>query len=190
VTLPARVTEAGPADAELLERVVKGELDALGVLFERYHQDVRRFLLRLGAQADLDDLAQLTFLEVISAARNYDGRCSARAWLLGIAATMMRRRRRSLARMAARVASWVTWHQEQRGETPSETFEGREAEARFFRALERLSPKKREVFVMIALEGASGEEAAVALEVPLNTIWTRLHHARKELRYELREEHP
>jgi RNA polymerase sigma factor (sigma-70 family) len=190
MTLVARAPEPAEPDAALLTRIVAGDLDALGVLFERYHHDVRRFLMRLGVSSDLDDLVQLAFLEVIGAARNFDGRCSARAWLLGIAATMVRRQRRSLARIAAHLGAWVTLREELRSETPSETFEGRETEARLFRALTGLSHKKREVFVMIALEGASGEETAVALGVPLNTIWTRLHHAREELRHELREGRP
>lgn len=190
MTVVARAAEPVEQDAALLTRIVAGDLDALGVLFERYQHDVRRFLMRLGVSSDLDDLVQLSFLEVIGAARNFDGRCSARAWILGIAATMVRRQRRSLARMAARISAWVTSREAQHSETPAETFEGRETEARLFRALDALSPKKREVFVMIALEGASGEEAAVALRVPLNTIWTRLHHARQELRHALRENRP
>ena len=103
---------------------------------------------------------------------------------------MVRRQRRSVARLTARVRAWAVSREEQRSESPAETFEGRETEARLFRALQNLSPKKREVFVMVALEGASGEEAAVALGVPLNTIWTRLHHARQELLHELREGRP
>lgn len=190
MTLVARAQEPAEADATLLARIVGGDLDALGMLFERYHHDVRRFLMRLGVSSDLDDLVQLAFLEVIGAARNFDGRCSARAWLLGVAATMVRRQRRSVARLSARVRAWAVSREEQRSETPAETFEGRETEARLFRALQNLSPKKREVFVMVALEGASGEEAAVALGVPLNTIWTRLHHARQELLHELREGRP
>ena len=35
-------------------------------------------------------------------------------------------------------------------------------------------------FVLVAVEGSSGEDAAAALGIPLNTLWTRLHHARRE----------
>jgi RNA polymerase sigma-70 factor (ECF subfamily) len=55
------------------------------------------------------------------------------------------------------------------------------------RALFELSPKKREVFVLVALEGLSGEEVATTLGIPVNTVWTRLHHARSELRHALEE---
>lgn len=187
VVRAAALAESDPA---LLARIVAGDLEALGGLFERYHHDVRRFLLRMGVHSELDDLVQLCFLEVIGAARNYDGRASARGWLLAIAATMVRRQRRSIGRMTARLREWMSSHDQAREELPSETLEGRQAEARLFQALQKLSPKKREVFVMVALEGTSGEEAAAALGIPLNTIWTRLHHARKELRRKLGEALP
>jgi RNA polymerase sigma factor (sigma-70 family) len=191
VTHVARAPQTEEPDSALLARIGSGDLDALGTLFERYQHHVRRFLMRLGVStADLDDLVQLSFLEVIVASRNFDGRCSARAWLLGVAATMVRRQRRSFARMTARLGAWSRARQEGHAETPSETFEGRETETRFWDALEHLSRKKREVFVLVTLEGASGEDAAVALGVPLNTVWTRLHHARDELRHRLREEAP
>lgn len=192
MTHVARAPQTGEPDSALLARISSGDLDALGTLFERYQYDVRRFLMRLGVSAaELDDVVQLSFLEVIIASRNFDGRCSARPWLLGVAATMVRRQRRSFARMKARLGAWAkARHEEGHPETPSETLEGRETEARFWDALEHLSPKKREVFVLVTLEGASGEEASVALGVPLNTVWTRLHHARDELRHRLREETP
>jgi len=43
-------------------------------------------------------------------------------------------------------------------------------------------------FVMVELEDASGKDAARALGIPLATVWTRLHHARRELRQYLAEE--
>ncbi len=49
------------------------------------------------------------------------------------------------------------------------------------RALERMSPKKREVIVLAVIEGLPGEEVARVLGVPVATVWTRLHHARREL---------
>jgi DNA-directed RNA polymerase specialized sigma24 family protein len=45
--------------------------------------------------------------------------------------------------------------------------------------------KNREAFVLIVLEGVEAEQAAAALGVPLGTLWTRLHHARRELRARL-----
>ena len=43
-----------------------------------------------------------------------------------------------------------------------------------------MAPKKREVFAMFELEGLSGEQIAERIGCPVNTVWTRLHHARKD----------
>ena len=50
------------------------------------------------------------------------------------------------------------------------------------RALERLSAPKREVLLLAEVHGFSGEEIATMLGVPIGTVWTRLHHARREMR--------
>jgi RNA polymerase sigma-70 factor (ECF subfamily) len=54
--------------------------------------------------------------------------------------------------------------------------------ARFEAALARLTEEKRLVVLLVDREGVTGEEAARILGAPLNTIWTRLHYARAELR--------
>jgi RNA polymerase sigma-70 factor (ECF subfamily) len=176
---------AKTTDPEILARVGAGEVGALGVLFDRYVDDVRRFLLRLGVRSpDVDDLAQATFLDVLHAAASFDGRPSARNWLFGLASIRVRRHRRSLTRIARDLVAWgheVLPPQE----TPSQSFERREAAASAVRALGRLSERKRDVFVMVVLEGMSGEEVARILGIPVATVWTRLHHARRELREQL-----
>ena len=189
----ARRTESPAAsDGDVLERIGSGDLEALGTLYDRYEHSIRRFLSRIGiADGDLDDLVQLTFLEVVRAAKSFDPRYAARPWLFGVAATMARRHRRRFAQMTVRLKRFVTGRGSDPGpEMPDEAFDAREAERRFRRALDALSDKKRDVFVMVTLEGASGEEAAMALGIPINTVWTRLHHAREELRRMLSEDAP
>lgn len=188
-TLAERETHStsAPSDAEIFARIHQGDTGALGLLFDRYDRDVRRVIARLGVPpADVDDLVQATFLEVLSCAERYDGRDSGKPWLIGLAVMMVRRHRRSLARMATRLAHWASFPSA-RSETPEESAQAIQATDRAQRALDRLSPKKREAFVLLALEGLSGEDAAKSVGVPLQTVWTRLHHARRELRAALEE---
>jgi RNA polymerase sigma-70 factor (ECF subfamily) len=176
------------SDAQLIAAIADADLDALGQLFERHEPALRRYLGRLGSSAsDADDLVQATFLEVMRAAKRFDAQQAAAPWLFGIATMMARRQRRSLARSALRVAEWTRLTRRESPLTPLAIAEGGAAERRFSVALDRLAPKKREVFVLITLEGLSGEAVAAALGVPVNTIWTRLHHARAELRKALEE---
>lgn len=176
-------------DAVLVENIASGDLESLGVLYDRHGDDVRRVLNRIGLNgADIDDVLQFTFLQVIRAAPKFDRNFSVRSWLIGIAFMMTRRHRRSLRRSARRLSAWVNNLTRPTPETPDQTFAVREAERRVIDAYERLSPKRREAFVLVAVEGSSGEEAAAALGIPLNTLWTRLHHARQELRAKLDED--
>ena len=50
-------------------------------------------------------------------------------------------------------------------------------------ALERMSPAKRIVVLMAQVEGLTAPEIAEALGIPVGTVWTRLHAARRELRH-------
>jgi RNA polymerase sigma factor (sigma-70 family) len=180
-----------PPDEALIAAVARGDLEAFGHLFERHEPALRRYLGRLGfGPSDADDLVQATFLELLRAAQRFDPRHAPTPWLYGIARMMARRQRRSLQRAAARFTEWTRLMLRDRAPTPAAVVEGDAAERRLAAALERLSPKKREVFVLVTLEGMSGEAAAAVLGVPVNTVWTRLHHARIELRRALEESEP
>lgn len=174
-------SEVGPGDPELVSRIAGGETSALGLLYDRYDTDVRRIVHRLGVRSsDVDDVVQATFLDVLRAAAGYDGRQNARPWLIGLAVMQVRRHRRSLARVAARITAWAR-EPLPRPSTPEEATATNEAAERARIALDALSAKKREVIVLVSIEGLSGEEAAALLGVPVATVWTRLHHARKEI---------
>jgi RNA polymerase sigma-70 factor (ECF subfamily) len=180
--------ETGLSDRAMVVRVANGDLEALGSLFERHEPSVRRYLDRLRVPAaDVDDLIQATFLGAVRAAGSFDPQYSPRSWLLGIATMMVRRHRRSLQRVAARLARTARLAVAEPPRTPSELVEDRASAARVALAVDRLSFRKREVLVLVTLEGLSGEETARLLGIPVNTVWTRLHHARRELRAALEE---
>ena len=56
------------------------------------------------------------------------------------------------------------------------------------RALARLSDAKRVAILLAKVEGLSCDEIAEALQIPVGTVWTRLHAARRELRAALGDE--
>ena len=55
-----------------------------------------------------------------------------------------------------------------------------EDERQFSEILARMAPKKREVLVLFEIEGLSGEAIAERVGCPLDTVWSRLYHARRE----------
>jgi RNA polymerase sigma-70 factor, ECF subfamily len=67
------------------------------------------------------------------------------------------------------------------GGTPAVTLEQKEDQRTLARMLARMSPKRRETLILFEVEGLSGQEIADLQGVPIKTVWTRLHHARKDL---------
>jgi RNA polymerase sigma-70 factor (ECF subfamily) len=174
---PAGRSEA-PSDPEIMRRLAAGEIGALGDLYDRYHEGIRRFVARATSDAeDVDDLLHATFLAAAKSASRYDGRSSCRPWLIGIAAQLLRRRRQTFGRFLAVLSSL-------RG-TRATTADPRpvlQARGDVERGLVKLSEVKRITLLMAEVEGLSCAEIAAALDVPIGTVWTRLHAARRELR--------
>jgi RNA polymerase sigma factor (sigma-70 family) len=190
----AATPAVGPdsSDAELLHAVASGNTSALGPLYDRYVADIRRLVTRLGIAPDqADDLVHATFIDACEHAGRYDGRGSARPWLFGIAVMHVRRHRRSVARLLARLERWL--HDPPGAPAPADPFADvvdAESLRRLSAALERLSERKRVVVILFCVEGLSGDEVAAVLGIPIATVWTRLHHARRELRALLPTEAP
>ncbi len=171
-------------DGVLMQRVAAGDAHALGVAFDRYHRDVYAVLARLrGSRIDLDDLVQTTFLALPGAAHNFDPAATARSFIIGVALQYARRDRRNLVRR------WRLWKARayeielpEGGVDPERHASDREDFSALESALAGLSHAQREVIVLHEVHGMKGEEVAQALGIPLNTVWTRLHHARNSLR--------
>ena len=179
----AALRDAAVTDAQLLERVAAGELASLGVLYDRHRDGVRQFVSKATADGpDTDDITQEAFLTLSSVAARYDGRASARPLIVGIAAHLVRQRRRGMARVLRLLTSYATAGLERHVRTPEDDASISEQMHCCERALARLSEEKRLAVLLVDREGLTGEETARALGVPLNTVWTRLHYARAELR--------
>jgi RNA polymerase sigma-70 factor (ECF subfamily) len=178
---------AAPAvNPGLLSRVARGETGALGELYDRHHEPIRRFVARATADAeDVDDLVQATFFTAAGSAARYDGRPSCRPWLIGIAAQLIRRRRHAFGRLLAVLSAL--------GGVRATSVDPRpalQAQSDVERALARISEPKRVTFLMAEVEGLSCAEIADALQIPIGTVWTRLHAARRELRRALEDGEP
>jgi RNA polymerase sigma-70 factor (ECF subfamily) len=151
-------------------------------IYEQHFHVVERWLRALGGpETDLEDLAQEVFLVVRRKLPQFDGR-NLRGWLYCIAARTMSDHRRRVwfrqLRSRRREVDLDTLPRTEAG--PAEAYERKEAEQILYRILARMSEKRRSAFILFELEGMSGDEIAALLGVPVATVWTRLHHARKE----------
>lgn len=139
-------------------------------------------LARLGVRrAELEDAAQEVFLVVHRRLPDYDPRRPIRPWLLGITyrvATAERRRarhRREELTDDPRKGAVA-------GSTPESEVIARRRADRIHRALDTLDPERRAVFVMYEMQGISCAEIADAVDIPVNTVYSRLRVARERFR--------
>jgi RNA polymerase sigma factor (sigma-70 family) len=187
--LPLRRVRGRPAemsDEGLVAACATGESAALGALYDRHVEAVRRFLARMSGtdERDLDDLVQATFETVPRAARRYGGESQVRTWLFGVASNVVRHHVRSEVRRKRLAAAFAEERPDAQGDTSDQVLE-RERAARLQAAIAALPDKLREAFVLVYLEGVPGGEVATLLGVREGTIWKRLFQARAHLRASL-----
>lgn len=171
-----RTSDDELSDRGLAAACAAGDRAAQTLLFERHVDDVYRFIARLRASdaAAIDDLVQATFIAAFDSAHRFHGP-KLRSWLFGIAINVTRayvRREIAHKRIAGTLAA-----------EPLQVVTPRDAEiARIRAAIDQLSPKLREVVVLVDLEGERCIDVAATLGVPEGTVWRRLSDARAKLR--------
>lgn len=176
---PSRSANApSTPDPALFARLAAGDIGALGELYDRHQPALRGFLSRATGNAeDVDDLVHSTFLTAARIAARYDGRAEARPWLIGIAVRLLKRRRHALARFLS-----VTTLLARTRPLANDPRPALRTQTDVERALSKLSEAKRITILLAEVEELSCSEIAEALNIPIGTVWTRLHAARRELR--------
>ena len=170
-----------PSDDEelLLASCRLGDRAALRELYERHVRMVMGMARRLGAPAvELEDVAQDVFAAAFrDLAKVRPGALG--VWLFKLTSHRVNSRHR---RQRVREAFARLWHGSSASDSegPEQILLRREAARRVDRILAKMTRKKREVFALFELQGLAGEEIANLLGVPLDTVWSRLAHARRE----------
>lgn len=136
-------------------------------------------LQRLGApESALDDLFQEVFVVVHRQIAGFEGRSKLTTWLFAICTRVVTaHRRRAHVRKEVAELDPQTPHDHP---SPEQQVADEELRAQLQRILGAMDPTRRATLVMFELEGLSCEEIAEMTEVPLGTVYSRLHHARKE----------
>jgi RNA polymerase sigma-70 factor, ECF subfamily len=177
----AEPTHRGPAgvarEVDLIARVADGDRKAFEELYHLYHRRMARFLTRLTRRYDLaEEVINDTFWVVWRKARTFRGDSQPSTWILGIAY----RKARNAFRASARLAEKNLEAQEVplTTEAPAGAEELRDW---LVRALEELPVEQRMAVELCYELGYSCEEIAAIMDCPVNTVKTRLFHARAKL---------
>ncbi len=168
------------ADADLVIRIADGDELAMRVLYSRHQMKIYRFVLRLVRdEMAAEDTISEVFLDVWRQAGRFEGRSSVTTWLLAMARnkawSALRKRRE------AGIDEGVAEQIEDETDDPEVVAQKADKGAAMRRCIERLTPDHREVIDLVYYHETSLEEVAVILDIPENTVKTRLFHARKKL---------
>ena len=180
---PVPTAPQPPSDEEWLRRSEADPPD-FAVLFDRHAVDVHRYLARRVGAHHADDLLSEVFLAAFEQRARYDpARGEVRAWLFGIATVLLRRHGRDEVR-GLRAQARLRSDGPDGG--PADGAIGRvdaAAQAGAIAAeLAALPRRDRDALLLHAWADLGYQEIAIALDVPVGTVRSRLHRVRNRLR--------
>ncbi|OUD04038.1 RNA polymerase sigma factor [Streptomyces swartbergensis] len=187
MTVEPGVRVGQDSDASVIERSWD-EPEAFAALFDRHADSVHRYAARrLGAEAAEDVMAD-TFTTAFQLRFRYDtGQASARPWLFGITTNLIGRHKRAEARRLkalGRLPSSAPGDQaeEMLADRVAARVSAQAVGRELAGALARLPARHRDVLLLVAWADLGYEEVARALGVPVGTVRSRLHRARRTVR--------
>ena len=175
-----------PEPGEYAEVRRAGELDGLDFrrLYDTYKTKVYGTVHHvIGVSDEIDDIVQSVFLEVHRSLPRYKGQSKLSTWIYRIAVNValqhIRKRRRRRVFLFFKEPDQDRDLEQSEDEGPRH--EQRDLLRKLHKLLDGISEKKRVVFVLHELDGREVEEVSELLEIPVNTVRSRLHAARVEL---------
>jgi RNA polymerase sigma-70 factor (ECF subfamily) len=172
-----------PTEHELLRRVAAKDRVAFEELYHRYYPRLFGYVFRLTRRADLvEEVLNDAMLAIWTHAARFAGRSRPSTWIFGIA-----------HHKALKALGRLRPHQQATGEEPRDSdaleplgpdslLDRRELRGLLGQALRRLSTEQRAVVELTYFHDFSYQEIAQILDCPVNTVKTRMFHARRRLR--------
>jgi RNA polymerase sigma-70 factor (ECF subfamily) len=179
-------------DAVLVERCRQGDIDAFEPLVEKYRQRVWRLAYNVVRdREEAWDVAQEAFIRAYQALPSFRGHSAFYTWLFRIVMNVASDRVRSRAARGRAFGTervpeeeWdrVMMDKPAGDQAPDEAAATAQDRERISQALQSLSPQHRDIIMLSDIEGLSYKEIAEVLDIPMGTVMSRLHNARKRLR--------
>lgn len=179
-------------DADLIQRLCAGDVNALGDLYDRHHPQVFRTAMSITHDRQTaEDILQETFLKLNTYARRIDTTLALEPWLyrvtVNLAYTWVTRHSRrwltSIEDVIDRLVAPARTNSEHRAETS-------EIQAVIRQAIESLPVSQRLTVVLYYLNDLSLKEIAYILECPVGTVKSRLYYGREYLKNCLQDYRP
>lgn len=181
-TSPVRPHAAshGTPDEALVALIAQRDKGALQALYSRHHVRVYRFALRfLNDEAAAEDIVSEVFIDVWRQAERFERRSQVSTWLFAIARNkaLSILRRRSVEELDDEVAEFI----EDPSDSPEAAMQKKQRASVLQDCLTHLSPAHREIVDLVYYHEKTIEEVADIIDVPANTVKTRMFYARKRI---------
>lgn len=161
-------------DVALLQRIAAGDREAFSLLFSSYYPRIFKFVYRVvGSYTASEELANDVLLAVWKTAERFRGDSKVSTWIFGIAY------KQALRRLSRRPVRFLSMDDV---DLPADG--GDEAVERgdwVGHGISRLPPKQRLTIMLVYYLGLSCEETSEVTQSPVNTVKTRMFHARRKL---------
>jgi RNA polymerase sigma-70 factor, ECF subfamily len=169
-------------DLKLLERIEQGDRAALHDLYGSYYYAVLRFMQRITKSLELaQEGVNDVMLTVWRNSKSFGGRSSVSTWIMGIAYHKALKALASRQRWSSRFGFHLDDFEDRR-EAAVDPDEHRDLRDLLAKALDDLPPAQRAVVDLTYFGGYSYDEIAAIMGCPVNTVKTRMFHARAKLR--------
>ena len=180
-------------DSERISRVVQGDLRTFDELVHQYYGMAYSLAYKvLNNDDDAIEITQDAFVRIHKALGSFRGDASLKTWIMRIVMRLSLNRRRDRSRSAWRrlglhhgeesVHTTVPSHQ-----TPEAEYISQETRMQVQQLIDRLPDSLRQVVILSSFEDLSYDEIAQILNLPIGTVSSRLHVARKRLLLQFRE---
>lgn len=174
-------------EQRLIELAAAGDLDAFGVLYERYSPGVYNLVFRMvGNRDDAEDIRQEVFMRVHRSLGGFKGRARFSTWLYRIATNVCldQLRRRKPVDTSSEILDETNWealtdHEEG---NPVAAYERQETQDLVQKALLEVPEHYRVLLILRHLEDRPYEEIAQIVGCSVNALNVRLHRARQAFR--------
>lgn len=182
--------ELQPTDDQVIAIVRHGDVEAFGVLVERYHSPLTRHLAyRCGDPELAADLTQETFLEAFRDLDHFKGESSFAAWLYGIAHNRLRMhwRRQRLRRLIS--LDWLTGAVPATPPALQRSDDSASCHERdtLLQVFADLTPSLREALLLHSLDGFTAPEIAGILGISRAAAERRISRAKEQFRERYRD---
>jgi RNA polymerase sigma-70 factor, ECF subfamily len=165
-------------EVELIARIAEGDRKAFEELYGLYHRRLARFLTRLTKRYDVaEEVINDTFYIVWRKAGDFRGDSQPSTWILGIAY----RKARNAFRSSSRILAVENPEAPPPPLTSEESLKTEELRDWLVHALVQLPVEQRLAVELCYELGYSCEEISTIMSCPVNTVKTRLFHARAKL---------